>query len=249
MRRTLLFLTGLFALQNAFAQITGEQILEKMHAKFSGKWHRNITYVQTTIPYIEGKATNKQLWYEAIQFPASFRLDVGDTRSGNLVIYSKDSLFKFQENKLISGRKDENDIIFLSGGMYFYPLDEAKKQFRRFQYDLKKGFETEWKGKPVYVLGAANADEKVNQLWVDKEKLVILRIIEYGGQKMEYQFEGHQSTGGGYTETKATIFLEDEKVQVETYSNIETNQVLDNNLFNPKKKDQATHWFQPNVKK
>jgi hypothetical protein len=133
--------------------------------------------------------------------------------------------------------------------MYHYSLKDAKNRFRRYQYDLKKGFEAEWKGKPVYVLGATNAEEKTNQLWIDQEKLVIVRSIEYGGQKMEYQFEGHQKTDGGYTETKVTIFLDDEKVQLETYSNINTNQQLDTLIFNPYKMANATHWFQPTVKK
>jgi hypothetical protein len=237
-----------FLLTTGFASHTpdpadGTSVLQKMHKQYAGKWFRNFTFTQTTETYRNDSLRRKDTWYEAGSMPDKFRIDFGSVDSGNAVIFKGDSSYNFRRGKLVSTRKDANDLTFLLGGMYFYPFDQAVAKMQELHYDMSKSFESTWKGKPVYVIGAAADGEKVNQLWIDKDKLCIVRMFKYNKNgKEEGIFENHIKTGAGWSETKATFYFNDQLGQIEYYHDFKPNAILDDRLF------EATqfgkwHWY------
>ncbi len=172
--------------------VDGNDVLKTMFKQYGGKWYKTFTFTQTTERY---------------------RND-----SGNAVVYKGDSSYNFRRGKLLRTRKDANDLTFLLGGMYFYTYAAAAEKMKTLGYDLSKSFETTWKGKPVYVIGAAADGEKVNQLWIDKDKLVMIRFLKYeNGRKEEGILDGHIKAGIGWTETKADFYFDDKLLQKESY--------------------------------
>jgi hypothetical protein len=127
--------------------------------------------------------------------------------------------------------------------MYFYPFDIVIAKMKELQYDLNKSCEATWKGKPVYVVGAGADGEKVNQLWIDKGNLTIVRFLKYeNGRKVEGILEDHIKAGKGWTETKASFYFDDKLAQKEFYHNFKANPVLDEKLFDPASFGQW-HWY------
>jgi hypothetical protein len=63
--------------------------------------------------------------------------------------------------------------------MYSNTFDQVLAHFKTLNYDLSKFHADTWKGKPVYVIGADKDGDRVNQLWIDKEKLVAVRFIKF----------------------------------------------------------------------
>jgi outer membrane lipoprotein-sorting protein len=225
-------------------KLTGEQVFDRMQAKYNGKWHHNLTFVQTTEQYAYEQINSTQTWYEAIEFPGNLRIDIGDTKNGNMVIFHNDSLFKYQNDSNIYARDDFNSLVFLIGGMYFYDKETAKAKLIKYKYDLTKTTETKLNGKDMYVIGTDSIGAKVNQLWVDKENLLVNRIIEYDGWfKLDFIFEGHKQFGNSWVETKVTIYQDDKKAQAEYYKDIRVNQPLDPRVFDPRQLKQAKHWY------
>ena len=230
---------------NSYAQKPiGAEVFDSMQARYNGKWHRNLTFVQKTEQYAYEQVNSTQTWYEAIQFPGNLRIDIGDTKNGNIVLFHNDSLFKYQNDSNIYARGDRNSLVFLLGGMYFYPPETAKKRLAGYGYNLQKAFETKMNGRAVYVIGADSVNEKTNQLWVDKERLVVSRIVEYDGWfKLDFVFEDHKPYGNSWVETKVTIYQDNKKAQVEYYNNIRVNEPIDARLFDPRQLKQANHWY------
>lgn len=219
---------------NKPALFDGESVLKKMHSTYAGKWYKTFTFNQTTEIYRNDTLRRTETWYEAISFPDKFRIDFGNIDSGNAAVFKGDSVYNFRRGILRSSRKDANDLTFLLGGMYFYPFDKTAAITKQLGYDLSKSFETTWKGNPVYVIGANMDGEKINQLWIDKEKLVLVRMLKYeNGRKEEGLFENQLKLGGGWTETKATFYFDDKLAQRELYHDCKANPVLDNRLFEP----------------
>lgn len=220
---------------SAYASAGSEPVgLQKMYKQYAGKWYRTFTFTQTTERYRNDSLQNEQTWYEACIFPDRFRIDFNVPDSGNAVIYKNDSSYNFRRGKLRAARKEENDLIFLLGGMYFYSYEAVTAKLRSLGYDLDRSFETTFQGKPVYVVGANSEGEKVNQLWIDKEKLCVVRFFKYeNGRKEEGVFEDHIKAGAGWTESKVSFYIDDKLLQKEYYHNFKANAALDEKLFDP----------------
>lgn len=214
-----------------------------MHSRYAGKWMKTFTFMQTTEVYRNDSLKRKDTWYEAAEYPDKFRIDFALPDSGNAVIFKGDSSYRFRRGKLLRAEKGANDLTFLLGGMYFYSYEIACSKMNELGYDLQKSFTTLWKGEPVYVIGASADNEKVNQIWVDKEKLVIVRLLKYDDRRKEEGiFEKHLKLGDSYTETKVTFYFDDKLAQIEYYFNCTANPLLDDRLFEPTKFGEW-HWY------
>ncbi len=223
------------ASQPASAQSTGRDIVKKMHDRYAGKWYRSFTFNQTTEVYRNDSVQRTQTWYEFIRFPERFRMDFGPADSGNVAIYRRDSCYRYRNFQLRSTTINNNEgLIFLLGGMYFYPLDQVYTIFDSLHYDLAKVHEDTWKGRSVYIVGAGKGEEGVNQLYIDKENLYPVRMLKVDRQgKLDALFEDWKAMGGGWLETKCSFYLNGKLLQTETYHDYKTNVSLDDRIFDP----------------
>jgi hypothetical protein len=229
-----IFAAALLLLFCVFAKApeTSTSLLKKMYARYHGKWATTLSFNQTTERYRNDSLISTSTWYEHIIYPDKLRIDIGSIGSGNLIIFKADSSYYFKKSKLARATKDENELIFFLGGMYFMSFDDVKAHFAALHYDLSKFHESTWKGKSAYVIGANTDDEKVNQLWIDKKDLYAVRFIKYDkGTKEEGWFEDHIAKKGGWSETLCTFFINDKKLQVEKYHNVVAGEHIDEGMF------------------
>jgi hypothetical protein len=210
----------------------GEKIVKMMHTRNAGKWHKAVTFDQTTEMYRNDSLKRTQEWHEAIFFPDKLRIDIEPVANDNAIIFRNDSTYSIRNGQIKAARSEENDLIFLLGGMYSYPAEKVVAKMNSLGYDLSKAYESEWNGKPVYIVGAADKNDKVNQLWIDKENLYLVRMLKYGKENMEGIFENHIKVSDNWTETKATFYFEGKLAQIETYHNYKATPSLDERIFN-----------------
>lgn len=212
--------------------ITGKDVIKAMHEKYSGKWYQTFTFNQTTEIYRNDSLLHSQKWNEYIQFPKKFRIDFGNADSGNAVIFRNDSSYVFKNSKQVRANYSPNDILFLLGGMYFYPLDTTIAKFARFGFDVNKFHEDNWKGKAVYVIGANKNEDSVNQVWFEKGNYNLLRMIKFdNNRKEEVLLEDHVKLDGGFSETLVKFYINDHLIQVEKYHDLKANVMLDSAIF------------------
>ncbi len=209
-------------------------LLQKMYARYHGKWHTNLAFNQTTERYKNDSLVKSQIWYEHILYPDKLRIDFDSLKSGNGIIFRADSTYVISNHKITRSMKNENELIFFLGGMYFVPFDQVLAHFKELHYDLTKFRTDTWKGKRVYVIGSDKADEKVNQLWIDQDKLVPVRFIKYeNGTKEEGTFENQISLKKAWSETLCKFYINDHVLQVETYHDVVAGGPIDKTIFEP----------------
>ncbi|MGN6351809.1 MAG: LolA family protein [Parafilimonas sp.] len=215
---------------------TGEDIVARMHAKYAGKWMKSFTFTQTTESYRNDSLIKTSTWYEHIIYPDKFRIDFGNKDSGNAAIFTKDSVYRFKNTALVRTYGNDDNLTFLLGGMFFYPLDSVKIMLCRSGYDLSKSYETKLNGSDVYVIGAGSNNEKSNQLWIDKQKLIVVKFISYkNGEKEEGIFYNHRQFENGWSETACDFYVNDKLVQKEKYYDCKANEAIDIGMFDPHK--------------
>jgi hypothetical protein len=215
-------------------KLNSTSLLQKMYARYHGKWHQSLSFNQTTEQFRNDSLIKSQTWYERISYPDLLRIDIGSPTSGNGIIFRHDSTYVFRDNKITRGVKNENELIFFLGGLYFVPFDQVLSHFKALNYDLTKFHTSTWKGKPVYVIGADKDDEKVNQLWIDQDKMVSVRFIKYDNNtKEEGLFENQLALKNAWSETKCSFYVNDHILQVETYHDVVPGGPIDKNIFEP----------------
>jgi hypothetical protein len=211
-------------------------LLHKMYDRYHAKWHHNLTFNQTTEQYRHDSLIKSTTWYERILYPGNLRIDFDSIQSGNGFMLSGDSVYVYTHHAITRRIKGDNDgLVFILGGLYFMPFDAVLAKFKELHYDLGKSHNDTWKGRPVLVIGANSADEKVNQLWIDADKLVPVRFFKFdNNSKEEGIFEDHVAvTGGGWSETKCTFYRNDHLLQVEKYHDVTGDAPMDPAIFDP----------------
>ncbi len=213
---------------------SGEALLKKMYYTYKGKWYKDFTFTQTTKNFRNDSLIKTSTWYEAIVFPDNFRITFGEKEDGNAMIQRGDSAFNFKKGKLVKRSLKGEDLTFLLGGMYFIPFDSVKARIKNEGYDIAKFHEENWKGKKAYVIGTSDSNEPGNQLWIDKEKLVVMRFVKFDGKtKEEAIFGDHKKFGKAWSETSCLFYINDKLLQSEFYYNCQANHGVDMKIFDP----------------
>jgi hypothetical protein len=215
-------------------EMNSTALLKKMYDRYHNKWHASLSFTQTTERYRNDSLVKTDTWYERISYPDMLRIDFGKLNSSDGIIFRRDSTYRFTNNKITRAVKNENDLILYLGGFYFVPFDEGIAHFKKLNYDLSKFHATTWKGKPVYVIGADKDGEKVNQLWIDQEKLVPVRFFKYeNNSKEEGTFEDQVALKDAWSETKCAFYIDDHLLQIEKYRDLKPGGPIDRSIFEP----------------
>lgn len=209
---------------------TGDDIVRIMHDRYAGTRFRTLTFVQKT----ERPDRDTETWYEALS-PGRLRIDIAPLDSMNAVIFRDDSLYVFRSGTAVQARPFFHPLLLLLDDVYFMEPTESARMLREHGFDLDRLHRDEWRGHPVYVVGAAEGDTVSNQFWVDADRLITLRVIQKSGEDGSHRDDtwigGHRSIGGGWAETEVLFHRDGELLQRESYSDLHAGVELDPGLY------------------
>ncbi len=226
---------------------TADQLITTMHKKYANRYCKTVTFTQDNTYYENGKSM-KSVWFEAIEYPDKFRIDFGDPKHKDGVIFKSDSAFLFKKGVMTEAVKDENKLLLLLGGMYFRKKEDALKRIQNAGFDLKILSLNVFQNNPVYVIGANKNDTTSNQIWVEQENLRVVKLItKEEDSSLEMRVETFQKSCDGFQETKVSFYRNGLLEQIEEYRNIETNKSIPVGVFDPKKMGKV-HWLNSHTK-
>ena len=209
----------------------GKALISAMHKKNVGKYCNTLTFKQTTNRYRDG-GLQSEVWTEYLEFPDKLRIDIGDTSKGNFMIFKNDSAYRFSNKKLKSAERDSNLIMLLLGGIYHRPIKDVLKRIKKFGIKLSEISEQVIDGKKCFVLGTRVANDKVPQIWINKETLFIERFTEnYNGSILEVRIIERQKACSGEVETKLSIYADGKLFQDELYFDVKFNEAIPKNIY------------------
>jgi hypothetical protein len=226
----------------SIAITSGESVIRSMYQRYAATWYRNLTFVQKTTLVLSSGGEVVQTWYEAGQMPGRLRIDT-DLRSKGGVLYAGDSTYNFAAGKLVRADTGLNVLLLLSFGVYSQEPSRTEAHLRRSGFDLTRFHEDTWHGMPVYVVGAARGDTTSKQFWVDRDRLLFVRLLENTRQgRADFRISGYVQAGGGWVATEVEQYVNGKRRLLQQYSQIRTNVTLSDALFDPGKWATASHW-------
>jgi len=239
-----------FALTFAHAQDvrSGEDVLRAMHDRYAESWYKTLTFTQKSTTYNPDGTSKVETWYEALALPGKLRIDIGPPSNGNGYLLVNGTVTIFKGGKESGARPLVNMLLVLGFDVYGQAPETTASIITTEGYDLKKIHEETWEGQPVYVVGAEKGDLKSNQFWVEKKRLLFVRLFEPtqadAKKNQDIRFEDYRELPGGWVAARVEVYVDDKKVFSEEYSDIQRNTKLEPGTFDPKQFT-STHWEKP----
>ena len=217
---------------------TGRDILRAMHDRYAGKWYRTLKFVQQNTATSPDGRVEHSVWREYAALPGRLRIEFEPADSGAGLLFVRDSQFVFRDGRLASATAFVHPLMVLGFDVYFDPVDRTAARLAQLGVDLATVHEDQWDGRAVYVVGAAAGDVRTRQFWVDKERLVFVRLLEPGQRDTtrtsDIRFNRYRPVDGVWLSPEVAVLVDGQQRWLEQYTEIETGTPLPDALFDPR---------------
>lgn len=224
----------------------GADVIQAMQQMYAGDWYETLTFVQTTINHGPGGTTDTTLWYEALKLPGRLRIDIAEPGSGDSWIFRSDSIYVFAQGQLANAVPRMHPLLLLGFDVYHLPTDVIVSKLDTLGFDLTKVYETEWEGRDVYAVGADSAGTDAPEFWIDRERMVFVRLLQNvgpgGSVRQDIRFESYEPLGDAWISPRVLFFADSTLMLEEIYNDIEIGAELEDGLFEPGTWQSVEHW-------
>jgi hypothetical protein len=108
---------------------------------------------------------------------------------------------------------------------------------REIGFDLSRMHQSTWQGRPAYVVGAALGDARARQFWIDRDRLVFVRMIEPSRRDTtktaEIRFNRYYAVGDVWLSPEVEFLIDGARDFLEEYTEIKTGVTLEAAMFDP----------------
>lgn len=226
---------------------SGDDVLRAMHDRYAKSWYETLTFTQKSTTFKADGTTDVGIWHEALGLPGKLRIDVGDPSKNDGFLLVSGTVTIFKEGEETESRPLVNMLLVLGFDVYRQAPETTAAIVKSEGYDLTKVREDTWQGQPVYVVGADKGDLKSKQFWVEKKRLLFVRLFEPTTEPVKIQevrFGDYRELAGGWVAASVEVYVDDKKTFTEEYSDIQANAKLAPGTFDPKQFT-STHWEKP----
>jgi hypothetical protein len=127
--------------------------------------------------------------------------------------------------------------------VFSQPSAKIEAMLRQLGIDGTKLHESNWRGAVVYVVGAVRGDTTAKQIWVERDRLVAVRLLENTRQgRTDFRFNSYTQAGGQWVPGEIEQFVNGKRRLVEQVTQVRTNVSLPDALFDPKRFASAPRW-------
>src|SRR5690242_8602334 len=156
----------------------GASVIRAMHTRYERSWYHSVTFEQKSTTYNPDGSTKVETWHEAALLPGKLRIDFGAPPEGNGAVLDGGTAYFFKNGQQSSTRPFRNLLLVLGFDVYGQPPETTLSELQQEGIDTTKFHEDTWEDKPAYVVGAAKGDLKSKQFWIEKERLLFVRLIQ-----------------------------------------------------------------------
>lgn len=209
-----------------------------MHDRYAGKWYRTLRFEQSNTFYTQSGREEKSRWVEHLSVPGRLRIDFMplSSRSGLLILNNR--VTSFDNGRRVETRRSIQPLLTLTADVYAIPASVTLRRIDSLGVDLSKFHEGRWERKRVFVIGAEKGDLSSDQIWIDAERLLLVRLIQdeqRGGRRTITDTRiGDYRNLEGFPVAFEFVSLRDGKPFFrEQYENVRVNEPIPPSMFDP----------------
>lgn len=222
------------ALQQVPAVHSGADVIRAMHDRYAGKWYTTLSFVQHNTATKADGSQEHSTWHEDARIPGRLRIDFLPD-SGNGLLFANDSEYVRQRDTLAHAEALIHPLMVLGFDVYAQPVATSLAKLQALGIDLSVVHEDSWEGRPAYVVGAKAGDLRTKQFWIERDRLVFVRMLEPGHRDTtrtnETRFESYRAVGPVWVSPRVEFLVDGRQVWLEEYDDITTGKPLADSLF------------------
>lgn len=224
---------------------SAEALVRLMHDRYDGQWYHSMTFVQRNHRYLANGSADTSTWYEAMRIPGALRIDITPLAQKNGVLFVHDSQFVIGGGRVTNAIVSVHPLLVLGFDVYADPPERTMQRLRKLGFDLSRIHEATWQGRPTYVVGAAASDMHRRQFWIDRERLVFVRLLQPDRDTTkvnEIQFNKYRELGKGWVAPEVVFLTDGKPTFLERYEELAFDVNLPDDTFNPHAWTTVPHW-------
>jgi hypothetical protein len=207
-----------------------------MHDRYAGKWYKTLTFDQTNTFYTSGGKEQKSQWVQRLRVPGKLRIDFLPLSSKSGMLIQNNRVTTFDNGRRVETRRAIQPVLTLTGDVYAIPASITLRRLDSLGVDLDKFHEERWQGKRVYVMGAERGDLESTQVWVEADRLLLMRIIqrEKRGDRSvitDTHVGDYREVDGFPIAFEFTSYRDGKVFFKEQYDNVKVNEPIRDELF------------------
>ena len=212
------------------ARVTsGSGVVKAMHDLYAGKYLRTMSFLQNNTAYTSTGQEQHSQWYEHMEVPGKLRIAFLPATQRSGLVQVDDNVASFDNGMRVDFRPSVNPLLLLTADVYAAPVAKIMRGLDSLSVDTDVIRTDEWEGHPVYVVGAKAGDSTSNQMWVDADRLLLLRFIQRGksGDRTivsDYRVQNYEEIQGYQIPTEFLVIRNGRPVWRERYANVRINE-------------------------
>ena len=214
----------------------GLAVVRAMHDKYESNTPKSISFLQNNTTYTTTGEERKSQWYEHLEIPGKLRIAFlpATTRSG--LVQVGDRVATFDNGIRVDFRPSINPLLLLTADVFVAPPATIMKGLDSLDVDTETVRIDEWDDRPVYVVGAKAGDTTSNQMWIDAERLLLVRFIQSAtaGQRTltsDTRVRNYKEIKGYQIPTEFLVLRNGRPVFREEYDDVKVNETFPPGTF------------------
>ena len=220
-------------------------LMNAMRSRYEKSWYDTMTFTQKSTTYNPDGTNKVETWYEAGSLPGKLRIDFGPPSEGNGALFTGGKQILFEKGKETKNQPRLNILLVIGFDVYRQAPETTLAQLKQEGFDVTKFHEDVWKGEAVYVVGADKGDVKSKQLWIERKRLLFMRLIEPDSHDAknvnDIRFEDYRQLQKAWISARVEVYSNEKLVFTEDYSDIQGDVKLPEAIFDPKE-FRTAHW-------
>jgi hypothetical protein len=153
-------------------------LIREMHDRYADNWYRTLRFEQSNTFYTQSGKEEKSRWVENLSVPGKLRIDFEplSNKSGLLILNNR--VLTFDNGRRVDSRRSIQPILTLTADVYAIPPAITLRRLDSLKINLDKFRTDKLDKKTVYVIGAGEDDLESSQVWVDADRLLLVRLIQ-----------------------------------------------------------------------
>ncbi len=219
---------------------SGTSVVRAMHDLYAGKYLKTMRFLQNNTAYTSTGQEQHTQWYEHLEVPGKLRIAFLPAAQRSGLVQVDDKVASFDNGIRVDFRPSVNPLLLLTADVYAAPMSTILRGLDSLSVDMDAFRTDEWEGHPVYVIGAKAGDSTSNQMWVDADRLVLLRFIQRTRNAerttvSDIRVKNYQDIQGYQIPTEFLVLRNGRPAWREEYANVRINDEFPAGTF-----DQAT---------
>lgn len=222
------------------------ELVREMRERYDGKWYRTLTFVQNNTRFTTDGREEKSQWMQYRSVPGKLRIEFlpRETRSG--ILFTNGRAYTFEGGTRIDTKRQIHPLLLLTSDVYVLPPAVTLRRLDSLGVRRSRFREDRWDGRRVYVVGAAAGDTLSSQLWVDADRLLLVRWIERQGTRArrassDTRLDAYKNIDGYAVPTEITVYRAGRPAFKEAYEDVRANVPFSPALFEPTRWKSALH--------